>query len=197
MRLLIISDTHENLRAVDKLQEIVSILKPELVIHCGDFISPIIIRRLLKLDINVQGVFGNNDGDVDTISRLIKGSKITIESQPKEIEIGSEKILILHGWKSVEFTRKIVKSLALSGGYRYVFYGHTHNIELSIAKNNSYEILQEGYEKDTSHKLRTDEFDTLVLNPGEASGILTGNPTYAIVNITRDSVFVEIKKLEI
>lgn len=197
MRLLVISDTHENVRVLDALQDVTGRLKPEVVIHCGDFISPIIIRRLLRLDVDIQGVFGNNDGDVDTISRLVKGSRILIESQPKEIEINGERALVLHGWKSVELTRRMVKSLALGGDYRYIFYGHTHNVELSIIKNRNYQVLQDGYSEDTSYKFKVDEFDSLVLNPGEASGILTGISTYASLEVTRDYVLVEIKRLEV
>ena len=197
MRLLVVSDTHENVRAVDELLRIADMENVDAIIHCGDFISPIIIRRLLKFDKEIYGVWGNNDGDKDTIFHLIKNSKITIENQPREIKIGDSKALIAHGWRSVEMTLRFIRLLALSGEYKYIFYGHTHNIELSIVKNNKYKTLQKSFEKDSSYSLRLDEFDTLVLNPGEASGILRGIPTYAIIDIYADKVVIRIEKMKI
>jgi len=197
MRLLVVSDTHENIIAVDKLHEVVNVEKPDAMIHCGDYISPITIRRLLRLGVDIYGVWGNNDGDKDTILQLIRNSRISIESQPREIMVLGLKALIVHGWRSIELTFRMIRSLAISAGYRYIFYGHTHRVELSIVRGGEYQILQRGFEKEITYTLRADEFDTLILNPGEASGILTGNPTYAIMDITNSLVSIRIRKLEV
>jgi len=195
LRLLVISDTHENLVAIEKIHELANKVAPDAIIHCGDYISPIVIRRLLKFGYEIWGVWGNNDGDKDTILHLIKNSKITIESQPREITIGGFKALMMHGWRSPNITRKIIRAMALNTGYKYLFYGHTHIVELSIVRDGEYIVLREGYEKDETFELGLEEFDTLVLNPGEASGILTSKPTYALLDISRSKVTIKIAKL--
>jgi len=64
---------------------------------------------------------------------------------------------------------KLVEKLAKSGEYDIIIYGHTHKVDLREGK-------------------------TLIVNPGECGGWLTGNPTVAILDT--EKLKVEILKLK-
>ena len=177
MRILIISDTHDNLQIVDKILEHAK--NVDEVIHCGDYISPFTIKRLLGIEKPIIGVWGNNDGDKLTILKIISGSKFTIEYPPREIEIGKFNCLIMHGWGPPKKTKKIVQSIAKGGDWKIVIYGHTHLPDISIIKKDgtieSYVKLWNG--KMIQLSLDLEQIQTLILNPGEASGWLYGKPS--------------------
>ena len=169
MKVGIISDTHDNLKALDKAIEILNSSNVEVVLHCGDYVSPFVIKRLNKLKVKLLGVFGNNDGDKKLLLTFAKQNHFELHNQPFEMNLGGKKILLIHGLGSSEFTKRLVYSLAKEEYYDYIFYGHTH-------------------EKDLKEFGRT-----LVVNPGEVFGLLKGESTLAIVDIKERRVeFVKI-----
>jgi putative phosphoesterase len=82
---------------------------------------------------------------------------IKIAEQIMIQEIDGLRMLLMHGFGSPEQTKLIAHSFAKSRDYDVVLYGHTH------------EALVENLN------------GILVVNPGEAGGILTGKPTAAIM----------------
>ncbi|MCD6367649.1 MAG: YfcE family phosphodiesterase, partial [Candidatus Aenigmarchaeota archaeon] len=70
MKILVISDTHDNIPNLEKVRNISNEeIKPEMVIHCGDIVSPFMIDELSGFNSDVHVVFGNNDGDVFNLVR--------------------------------------------------------------------------------------------------------------------------------
>ncbi len=148
MQIAVLSDTHDNIWKLD--QALPLLKRADLIIHCGDLCSPFVVVRLGK---GLEGkpvhvVFGNNDGD----PRLL-----TL----KALEAGN---IMLHGqFASLEFQGlriavnhypEIAHPLARSGQFDLVCYGHDHTAcEQWIGP-------------------------TLLLNPGELSGI-NGRSSFA------------------
>jgi len=64
----IISDTHDNLPALKKAIQIFKENKIEMLIHCGDWVSPFVFEffdvEMESLKIPVKTVVGNNPGDI-------------------------------------------------------------------------------------------------------------------------------------
>jgi len=165
----VLSDTHDNLLNVDKAVKIFNERGVEVVLHCGDFISPFVIRRLWKLKSKLIGVFGNNDGDKALLMRLAKERGFELHNQPHSFEIEGRKILMLHGWGGKEETIALISAISKQGNYDIVVYGHTH----------------EPFEEKMG--------GTLVLNPGETYGYLTGKASVALLDVSKLEVeFVEI-----
>ncbi len=167
MKIGVISDTHDHLENLDKAIELLNTEEVELVIHCGDFISPFVIRRLYKLKPKVVGVFGNNDGDRGLLMKIAKDVNVELHNMPYDLELCGKRIHVLHGLGSPEYTRRTVELLAKSGAYDIILYGHTHKIDL--------------------RKIG----DCLVLNPGEVFGMLTGRSSVAILDIETFKVRIE------
>lgn len=155
----ILSDTHDNMRMIEKAVELFRFWKVEHVIHAGDFASPFTFRILKNLHCPFTGIFGNNDGDKLLLKSMSGGN---IFQQPHIFELASRKIVVIH-------EHEIADSLADSGHYDLVIYGHTHTPDIR--------------KKDR----------TLVINPGETCGWLHGKPTVAILNL--DSMEAEILNL--
>lgn len=159
----IISDTHDNIEAIRKAVDFLNSRKVSLVLHAGDFIAPFTVEEFKKLDTKIIGVFGNNDGDRNGLSE--KFSQIGTDLKDFiELEYGGKEIAIYHG-TIMEFVSALVKS----GKYDIVVLGHTHLPEIKKEKN------------------------TLVINPGEVCGYLTGKRTLCLLNTKKMEV--EIKEI--
>jgi uncharacterized protein len=123
MKIGVLSDTHDQ---VDYIQAAVSQLNKEnieLVVHCGDWVSPFVLHFFKDLKIPIFGVFGNNDGD--KFRHLVFKDKLGINIQYEDrflkLELDNRLIAVFHG----DYP-EIVEALVICGKYDAVFHGHTH-----------------------------------------------------------------------
>ena len=61
MKIGVVSDTHNNLKNIDKIISLFNEEKISLVIHTGDIANAKSLERFSKLDCKLIGVYGNND----------------------------------------------------------------------------------------------------------------------------------------
>jgi putative phosphoesterase len=152
MRIAVLSDTHDNLPALERAVALLGEVRPALVLHAGDFISPFtarVLRPLSEHGIEFAGIFGNNDGERFGL-RAAYGDIGPIHEDPHGFEVAGRRVLMTH-------REVLVDALAESGRYDIVVYGHTHRVDVRTST-------------------------CLVLNPGEACGWLTGRCTLAILD---------------
>jgi len=148
----LISDTHDNLDAITKAVNFFNDRKVSLVLHAGDHIAPFTVRGWKNLNCPFIGVFGNNDGDRKGLMRSF--SELGCElKEVAELSHEGKKIALYHGTIS-----EITSALVSCAENDLVVRGHTHVPE----------IKQEG--------------KTLVINPGEACGYLTGKKTVCLLD---------------
>lgn len=127
MKIGILSDTHDQLENVEKAFKLFLKEKVELVIHCGDWISPFvpqfIYKKFPEFSIPIKSVFGNNEGAIFRFFERKEKNKWNIEFQKEafELEIQKRKIAIYHGSSEI-----ITQALINSKKYAVVFTGHTH-----------------------------------------------------------------------
>jgi putative phosphoesterase len=120
MKIAIISDSHDHLENVERAVALASDHGAGILLHCGDICSPFVIDRLAPFTGQVHVVFGNNDGDPLTISKIAdRFDNVTVHHHTGVVE--TEKGL-------VAFTHypEHGKGLAATGSYAAVFSGHTH-----------------------------------------------------------------------
>lgn len=136
-----------------------------LVLHGGDYIAGFVIPRFNKLNAKLVGVFGNNDGDHELLKeRFSENPRLEIHDTFAEVTVEGLKIALLHGGNA-----ELLKSLIDSENYDFVIHGHTHSMG--------------AYRKGK----------TLVVNPGEVCGYLTGKATIALLDTgKRSAMFVEL-----
>jgi len=168
MKLGVISDSHDNLNMIKKAVNILNKENIDFLIHCGDIISPFISTVFEGLNEKIKngnffGVFGNNDGDLLYLIEKL-GKICKLSSNEAILDLAGKKIYVSHGPDPL-----VIKSLAKSGEFDIVCTGHTHDHNIKKINN------------------------TLVINPGELCGYLTGKATFVIVDLeTMDTRLIEI-----
>jgi putative phosphoesterase len=175
MKIGVMSDTHDHLVSVEKAIRIFQKEKVDLIIHCGDWVSPFVPQFIYsltpKLTIQIKSVFGNNEGDYFRFFQRKEKENWLIDfyKEAFELEINQKKIAVYHGSNKI-----ITKSLIESHLYDVVFTGHTH------------QALVEKIGK------------TLHINPGSTAGYcqgkITKNQTLALYNSKDNSA--EIIKIK-
>jgi len=115
----IISDTHENEKATKKAVALFRKNKADLVVHCGDIISPAMIELFEGL--NMKFVFGNNDGEEKGLNAQAKKFGFEEITHEKEFECNGRKFYVYHGTNEDKLGAAIK-----SNKYDYVLTGHTH-----------------------------------------------------------------------
>jgi putative phosphoesterase len=153
-----ISDTHDNLPQIEKAVKYLNERKVGLVLHAGDYVAGFVIPMFKELNCKLIGVFGNNDGDHELLKkRFGETSNCTIRDRFASVQADGYRIALLHG-DEIE----LVDALADSGYFNAIVHGHSH---------------LKGVQK---------RGKTLVINPGEVCGYLTGKSTIALLDTVKD-----------
>ena len=159
MRIAVLSDTHDNIQNITKAVSIINKRNIDALIHCGDYVAPFVIKPFDKLNDSIKknfyGVFGNNDGDKIFLTQNL-GQICEFPQNGHELilELGGKRIFVSHMPRE-----QTIKALANSGNFDIILSGHTHSLSNKKFDNGS-----------------------LVINPGELCGYLTGRATFAIVD---------------
>lgn len=153
----LISDTHDNIPLLKKAITKLNKEKVELVLHSGDYVAPFVIPLFKDLRTRLIGVFGNNDGDISHLKKCFDEFE-ACESRGRfaEILVGNFKIGLLHGDET-----ELLNSLINSQSFDAIVYGHTHKSK----------VERKGV--------------TLVVNPGEVCGYLSGRSTLVLLDSER------------
>jgi len=123
----IMSDSHDNLDAIKKAVKVFNENNVEIVLHCGDIVSPFTAQEFEKLKAKFTGVFGNNDGDKPYLLERFRNIG-ALHQDPFELEVDGRKIVMMH-------QPKFIDELLKDTRYDIVLYGHTHSID--IRKDNA------------------------------------------------------------
>ena len=153
----LISDTHDNLPMVEKAVKRLNEEKVELVLHAGDYVAPFVIPKFKALNCKLIGVFGNNDGDHELLrTRFSETENCAVRGRFAEIDVDGFKIALLHGDET-----ELLNALINHGNFDAVVHGHSH---ANVARKSD---------------------KTIVVNPGETCGYLTGKATIALLDTVK------------
>ena len=153
MLVAVLSDSHDhiaNLRtAIDYCNE----KDISTIIHCGDLISPFMLKELARFQGKVHLIFGNNVGDLQLISQLcLTKFKNIYRHGPMGTITPNKRTICFHHYPEV------ARGLAATQEYDVVCCGHNHN----------YNIEKIG--------------STLLVNPGDLLG-KSIRPCFSIVDL--------------
>jgi putative phosphoesterase len=152
-----LSDTHDNLLLVDKAIEILNLHKVDLVLHAGDYVAGFVIPKFKRLNCKLIGVFGNNDGDHELLKkRFSETTNCTIHDRFAVVTVDGYRIALVHGDET-----ELLEALADSGYFNAIVHGHSHLKGVQLRGK------------------------TLVVNPGEVCGYLTGKTTIATIDTAK------------
>jgi uncharacterized protein len=119
MKIGLISDTHDNIDNILKAVREFNNRQVDLVLHAGDFVSPIAVESFAG--IKLVGILGNNDTDIPGLTLAFNKIQGELKGEIYEGEYDGVKLVIYHG--TISSKRDF---LIKSGKYDLVIYGHTH-----------------------------------------------------------------------
>lgn len=119
MQVGILSDTHDNVDAIERITDTFREEGVDTLIHCGDFIAPPVIPYFEGFELH--GVLGNNDGETDGLADAFEAIDGQLHGRVADLELGGAEFAVLHGEDKGD-----VSAYAESGEYDYVLYGHHH-----------------------------------------------------------------------
>jgi len=159
MRIGAVSDSHDNVSAIRKAGEELRRRGVSLVLHAGDWVSPFsarFLREALGEGVRIVGVWGNNEGERPYFLETARRFGVEIAGEAAELEVAGRRLALYHGTSSI-----LLRALVESGLYDVVVYGHTHQAVIERRGK------------------------TLVVNPGELCGCLSGRSTYAVIDLDK------------
>lgn len=118
MKIGILADTHDNLDAVSYWMEFFNQQEADVLIHAGDFVSPFVVPEMDRFQGPIYGVYGNNDGDRETLHKKAQGTDITLSESYERLELSGAVFGVAH--KPSDLPEQRSPDVTL-----YV-HGHTH-----------------------------------------------------------------------
>lgn len=118
MKIGILSDSHDNLPHLEKAVRLFNKEKVGFVLHAGDFVSPFAAQKLNALNMPWQGVFGNNDGEKNGLTKI---SASRIRQGPLRLSLESKRITLIHDLGNIN---------PLAEKADLIVCGHTHKPEV-------------------------------------------------------------------
>jgi putative phosphoesterase len=121
MKLAVVSDSHDHIWNMRRAVEQANALGVEVMLHCGDLISPFMFEELDAFRGVMHLILGNNPGDQVLLTRscLERSQTVTLHGWAGRLEIDGLDVAWVH-------EPDLARSLARSGDYRLVCFGHTH-----------------------------------------------------------------------
>jgi uncharacterized protein len=158
MRIAVLSDSHDHILNLRQAVTRANQEGAELLIHCGDLISPFMLPVLEQFRGQIHAIYGNNSGDQHLIATRCADSGSRIKHH------GSHGTLSAGNWRiAIEHYPRWAHALACSGEFDLVCTGHTHLFHTEWLGR------------------------CLLLNPGELLG-KDAAPTFALLDTTNNSV---------
>ncbi|RLG52942.1 MAG: YfcE family phosphodiesterase [Thermoproteota archaeon] len=159
----IMSDSHDRLEKISKAVRVLNHRGVAAVLHAGDIVSPFTVRAFRELRCKVHFVWGNNDGDKLTLIRLF-GDMATFHGWVMHGTVGGLSIYMAHHIPD-ELAEKLARA-----GFNLIISGHTHSLSIRRLADRS-----------------------MLINPGEVCGYLTGRSTVVVLDsLTMQAEVVEL-----
>lgn len=154
----VVSDTHNNLKNIDKIISLFNKENVEVVIHTGDIANSNALNQFSRLKARLVGVYGNNDRNEEGLEEIAFENSFCFSNPPKFINLALKRIAIFHEPDLIDNT------LSTNPNIDIVLHGHTHR-----------------YREETLN-------NTLIFNPGESAGTQKDKNAIGIINLNNLNV---------
>ena len=154
----VVSDTHNNLKNIDKIISIFNHEEVDLVVHTGDITSSKSLERFEHLNCELFGVYGNNDRNEPGLQEIAEKLCFKIQNPPYLFNIQNKCIVIFHEPDTVD------DFLSKNDEVDILLHGHTHRYREEYFKG------------------------TLIFNPGESAGMQKDKNAVGIIDLNNLNV---------
>lgn len=152
MMIGVISDTHNNIKNIDKIISLFNNEKVDLVIHTGDITKAETLKRFSLLNCPLTGVFGNNDRSEIGLQEVCDENNFKFQEPPLSLKLDKKLVVVFHEPDLIDKYIKDHQEVDI------IIHGHTHR-----------------YREETIE-------DTIYFNPGESAGFLEGKSALGLIN---------------
>jgi putative phosphoesterase len=115
----LMADSHDRIPAIAELLRQMQERGASMVLHAGDYVSPLVLKPFEDLHMTLAGVFGANDGDRNSLlSRASAGIGLEIFESPHSFDVAGKQILLVNDIGDV--SKRSISSHAV------VVHGFTH-----------------------------------------------------------------------
>ena len=153
MQIGIVSDTHNNLKNIDKIISLFNKEKVSFVIHTGDIANANSLNKFSQLNCKLIGVYGNNDRNEKGLKEVANINNFLFQEPPQTIILCNKNIAIFHEPEDID------DFLTENQKVDIVIHGHTHRYRNEIKKG------------------------VLFFNPGESAGMFPGKNAIGILDL--------------
>lgn len=132
MKIAIISDTHDNMRILNKVVRYLNTISIDLLVHCGDWDMPFTMRGLVGAKFPIKSVLGNGDPDIQKFQyqlqnlEILQNIKLDIQPKMQDFIFDKKRVCVFHGDDN-----SISKLIIDSQLYDLFCVGHNHQFSIS------------------------------------------------------------------
>lgn len=143
MKVLVISDTHDNIVRLKHVLSFIPQIGVEAIIHCGDWATPSVAEIIGRVGVKKFGVLGNADIDPEMVVSL-KKNNIIFDLNFLKLTLDRRKIGIAHYPPSPATSagavaghaplvaKRLLQDALNSEQYDALFYGHRHSAQKEV-----------------------------------------------------------------
>jgi len=153
MQIGIVSDTHNNLKNIDKIISLFNEERVSTVIHSGDIASARSLEKFSELKCKLVGVYGNNDRNEIGLKEVAEINNFLFREPPNLLTLDDRNLAIFHEPDLID------DFLMQNENIDVVVHGHTHRYRKEIING------------------------VLFFNPGECAGMKEGRNAIGILNL--------------
>lgn len=134
MRIAIISDTHDNVRILNRAVKYLNSIAIDLLVHCGDWDMPFTMRGLVGSMFPIKSVLGNGDPDIQKFLyqlqnlEILKDIKLDIQPRMQDFIFDGKRVCVFHG-----DDKSVSKLIIESQLYDLYCVGHDHQFSVTKA----------------------------------------------------------------
>lgn len=121
MKIAVVSDSHDHIWNTRRAVEQANILGAEVMLHCGDMVSPFMLEEFDRFKGKLHLILGNNPGDQILLMKSVLSRKDKVEFHGwfGRIEVCGVSIAFIHDPLEA-------RHIARSCDFPLVCFGHTH-----------------------------------------------------------------------
>ena len=109
MKVGLMADSHDRIPAIAELLRQMQEAGATMVLHAGDYVSPLALKPFEDLHMTLAGVFGKNDGDHQSLQqRANAGLGLELFESPHSFDVSGHQILLVHDLADVQ--KRSIKS---------------------------------------------------------------------------------------
>ncbi|MGD2104711.1 MAG: metallophosphoesterase family protein [Anaerolineae bacterium] len=119
MRIGVISDTHDDLRALEQALSTLQAEEITMVLHCGDLCAPSVVEALSEFDTWIARGNMDRHAELEPTARELLGAGRLADRH--NLTLAGRSAVLVHGHREDDLRR-----LISTRQHAYVLHGHTH-----------------------------------------------------------------------